>query len=360
MQILVTGASGLVGAEVSARLAEIGHAVVALKNQSAAIQRYNGKALGTTAYADAYPAAGGVAVLSGDIRKERLGLSDQAYATLVESTDLIIHSAALTSFGRPAERYQAINVEGTQRMVDIALAGAAAPIPLVYVSTMYVCGERPGLFGEGDYQRGQSFGSPYEASKFRAEGYVRDAMTRGLPAVIARPSIIVGHSKNGVIRKFDTIYSVYRLTTSGLVRTIPGDYGATVDIVPVDWVADGIAAVAQNLDAGIGQTLHLCSGAPLSLRDINDVCAEFPSFNVPRFVPGHVFHAYRMRGLEKRYYQEVVSLYESYFRRQVVFVRDTTDAVVKSGPACSGKALLRRIFQYAVNVGYFSRGGLHA
>jgi len=352
MRILVTGARGTLGSEVIARLLERGHAVVGLVRSGDVVVRNDGTPLASSAYASAHPPSGTLATVHGDVEREHFGLKDEQHAALQRETQLIVHSAALTSFGRPVSRYRAINVEGTQRVLDFA----RDRIPLVHVSTIYVCGERPGVFRESDFARQQSFGSPYEESKYQAESLVRGAMSKGLPAVIARPSIIVGHSRTGVMRKFDTIYAVYRITSAGLVRTIPGEYGATVDIVPVDWVADGVVAAVEGFDRARGRTLHLCSDRALTLREINDVCAEFPSFNVPRFVPGHVFQAVPMKGLEKRFYDEVISLYDSYFRRQVSFERNETSRdLFAHPPACDSRGLLRTIFRHAVDVGYFKR-----
>ena len=58
--------------------------------------------------------------------------------------------------------------------------------------------------------------------------------------------------------------------------------------------------------------------------------------------------------MERRYYDEVVSLYESYLTRQVRFARESTKAIVPHGPRASGKMLLRKIFRYAVAAGYFA------
>src|SRR5262249_6313662 len=162
------------------------------------------------------------------------------------------------------------------------------------------------------------------------------------------PAIIVGDSASGVIRKFDTLYTVIRLTAAGLVRTMPGDYGATLDIVPIDWVADAVLEAFDKFPLARGRTLHLTSGTPISLREINDVCAEFPSFRLPRYVPRHVFDARHLGGVERRYYEEVVSLYESYLTRQVQFSRESTAQIIPRAPRATGKALLRRILQYAV------------
>jgi nucleoside-diphosphate-sugar epimerase len=352
--VLVTGARGLVGAEVIARLIAMGYPVVALLRSDGPIARNDGTPIATVPYTGEYPRAGEVACVHGDVAQELLGLDRATYDALRATTGAIVHCAAITTFGKKPEVYQATNFRGTERMIDFARRDGAAPIPLLYVSTAYVCGERPGVFNEEDHDLGQRLGNPYEQSKFMAEGAVRAAMKDGLPATILRPAIIVGDSRTGVIRKFDTLYTVVRLTAAGLVRSMPGDYGATLDIVPIDWVADMVVDALEQFPLARGRTLHLTSGTPTTLRDVNDVCAEFPSFHVPRYVPRHVFDASEMKPLERRYYDEIVKLYESYLTRQVRFARASTKAHFPRPPRASGKTLLRRIFRYAIAAGYFA------
>ena len=126
-----------------------------------------------------------------------------------------------------------------------------------------------------------------------------------------------------------------------------------IGALPIDWVADCVAEALAKFPLVRGRTLHLTSGTPTTLREINDVCAEFPSFHVPRYVPRHVFDAAEMKPLERRYYDEVVKLYESYLTRQVRFARDATAAILPALPRATGKTLLRRIFRYGIAAGYF-------
>jgi thioester reductase-like protein len=352
--VLVTGARGLLGAEVIARLMAKGYSVVAFLRSEGAVERNDGTPIAATPYCGVYPQAGTLAYVRGDVAEDLLGLSPETYDALRSTTRAIVHCAALTSFGCKPELYEAINFRGTQRVIEFAQRSREAPIPMLYVSTAYVCGERPGVFREEDLELGQRLGNPYEQSKYRAEQSVRVAMRAGLPATVLRPAIIVGDSRTGVIRKFDTLYTVVRLTAAGLVRTMPGDYGATLDIVPIDYVADSVVDALEKFPRARGLTLHLTSGTPTTLRDVNDVCAEFPSFHVPRYVPRHVFDTSEMKPLERRYYDEIVKLYESYLTRQVRFAKDATLAILPHAPRASGKTLLRRIFHYAVAAGYFA------
>ena len=183
--------------------------MVAFLRSAGPVARNDGTPIAAVPYQGSYPRAGELAFVRGDVAEDLLGLDPATYDSLRANTGAIVHCAAMTSFGKKPEVYEAINFRGTERMIAFAQRSADAPIPLLYVSTAYVCGERPGVFREEDLDLGQRLGNPYEQSKFRAENSVRAAMAAGLPASILRPAIIVGDSATGVIRKFDTLYTVW-------------------------------------------------------------------------------------------------------------------------------------------------------
>jgi len=73
--------------------------------------------------------------LAGDLELPRLGLDEPAWRALAERVDAIVHSAALTEWRQPRERYEAVNVEGTRRVIELARAAGA---PVHYISTIFV------------------------------------------------------------------------------------------------------------------------------------------------------------------------------------------------------------------------------
>ncbi len=125
----------------------------------------DGTPIAAAPYRGRYPRTGGLACVRGDVAEDFLGLNRETYDALRATTSAIVHCAPLTSFGRKPEQYEAINFRGTERVIEFATRGPAAPIPLLYVSTACVCGERRGVFGEEDLELGQRLGSPYEESK---------------------------------------------------------------------------------------------------------------------------------------------------------------------------------------------------
>ena len=52
--------------------------------------------------------------------------------------------------------------------------------------------------------------------------------------------MIVGDSRTGAVRTFNTVYAPLRRYLTGRRRLVPARPGLRVNIVPVDWVADAI------------------------------------------------------------------------------------------------------------------------
>ncbi|MGX4687778.1 SDR family oxidoreductase [Streptomyces sp. JNUCC 63] len=339
MTVLVTGASGLVGAEVTARLTAAGHTVLALLHNKSDLVRNNGRKL--------TPGPGTLTPVTGDITRPGLGLTDDD-RRLARTADRIVHCAAVTDFGLPEERYDSINVSGTRHVLDLALAGRT---PLVHVSTAYVCGERDGTAYEDELDVDRHPGNGYERSKLIAETLVREAAAEGLPVTVVRPSIITGAARTGRVRDFRTIYPVLKVFTRGLVRSAPGHYDAVLDLVPVDHVAGLVAEAALRFADAEGRTLHAV-GHELTLRDFSDVLAEYPSFEVPRFVPPSAFSASALPGRERPYYDRVIALYDTYFRRRVHFDDARATAFNGRRAPTRGRTHLRRLLDHCLRVGY--------
>lgn len=342
-RVLLTGASGAIGAEVAALLAAGGDRVLALLHRERRVVRNDGRVM-------ALGPASGVEAVAGDISQPCFGLAPQAWDELRDGIDAIVHAAAVTDFGRPEQLYRSVNVDGTRTVLD--LASGARSIPLVHVSTAYVCGERQGVVREDELSTGQSFANGYERSKHDAELLVREAAARGLAVTIARPSIVVGSSRSGVTRDFKGMYTFVKLLVEGRLSLVPANYDALVDFVAIDYVAEAIADVARRARETAGSTLHLVGATPLTLREIGDVLAEYPSFAIPRFVPPQSFDEAQLEPLERRYHRRVGHLFTPYLARHVVFATDQARRAVRVRQGASGKPLLRRLIDHALRCGY--------
>lgn len=345
MNILVTGATGLVGAEVTDRLAARGHAVLALVHRATDIVANTGRIVRTTEFTGRF-VAGEVTCLAADVTRPALGLPEDRLDSVLSGLDRIVHAAAITDFGRRQDIYEAVNVQGTANVLELARQGG---IPLVHLSTAYVCGEQDGPFSEDQLDLGQRFANGYEESKVRAERLVRAA---GLPVAVVRPSIVVGSERTGRIRTFKNIYVMLRLTTAGALVSLPGRYDASLDLVAVDRVADLVVEVASRFGEAEGRTFHAIGASPVTLRELSDLLAEHPSLRVPRFVPPDAFQSDALPPSQHRLYERVGSLYEPYLRRRVCFDDMGTRAFSRARPTVSGRAHMRRLLEHCLRVGY--------
>lgn len=258
MKLLVTGAAGLIGGALCAQAVARGHDVVALVHRRGDVRGNDGVPVP------------GVTVLAGDVRLPNMGLAE------LPDIDVVVHSAAVTAFDALEDVYRSVNIDGTMHAIGVA---AKLEVPLLQVSTAYVCGTEDGVIREG--ATGTAFTNGYEASKAAGEALVRASGGR---FAIARPSIVVGDSATGAIRDFDNIYMLFRLIASGLVPELPAAAGATLNLVPIDHVVNGLVAMIEGFDRVAGQTLHLVAADAVSVPMIAEAIAAVPGLGRVDFV----------------------------------------------------------------------------
>ncbi len=343
LNILVTGAAGLVGGEVCARLLAEGHEVTALVHKNPEIRANDGALVAVHQ------------TLRGDVSQKLFGWTEAEFAAQAQSHDLLIHCAATVRFDLSEDEYRAVNIDGTVHAIELAQAG---DMGLLHVSTAYVCGTRDGVILESDDlpQSGGPirFANGYEASKAEGERRVRAS---GLRHVIMRPSIVVGASDQGTIRQFDTTYAAFKLIAEGRVRQMPSRAGSTLDFVPIDHVAGGIVTLAStfpsdNFPKGDTPAFHLVSGRPISVSDFAAVIGSYPHFHQPELVPPEDFDPAQLPALERRLFRRVAGLYASYFQRNPHF--DDQQFRAQTGLACppTGEAYIRTLIDYCIADGF--------
>ena len=171
--VLVTGASGFVGAAVARALLAAGRKVRALLRPSSDRRNVEGLAI--------------------DVRLGSL-TEPRSLAAALEGCGALYHVAADYRLWvrNPATMY-AVNVDGTRSLMEAALAAGVGRI--VYTSSVATLGWRPDgtAADETTPSALADMVGHYKRSKFLAEAAVRDLVrTRALPAVIVNPSTPVG------------------------------------------------------------------------------------------------------------------------------------------------------------------------
>ncbi|HWM09639.1 MAG TPA: SDR family oxidoreductase [Solirubrobacteraceae bacterium] len=222
-------------------------------------------------------------LVAGDISDRRLGLDDAEYARLAADVRRVYHLAAIYDLAVPIELAERVNVDGTGNVLELCLAAKKLE-RLVYVSTAYVAGRRKGIVYEHELTMGQGFKNHYESTKFQAEVWVRQLLDR-IPTTILRPAIVVGDSQTGETQKFDGPYYLLRAIAQAERQGRPpvqiGASDATFNVVPVDFVVDSIAAVADD-PATVGETLHLVDPHPVTTRELVEMLSREYAGRAPR------------------------------------------------------------------------------
>jgi len=119
----------------------------------------------------------------------------------------------------------------------------------LHVSTAYVSGAYPGTFRERQLVAGQEFRNTYEQTKWEAEQIIAEA--DDLAPAVVRPSIVMGESDSGWTPAFNVLYWPLRAFSRGLFHHVPALADGRVDVVPVDYVADGIVYLLDRAEAGV-------------------------------------------------------------------------------------------------------------
>jgi thioester reductase-like protein len=326
--VFLTGATGFVGMELLARYLERTERRVYALVRGADDREVEARMTRTlvSMFGPANPYAGRVVAVRGDIMRAGLGIAG-GLDWLAGQVSEIVHGAASVSFDQELQIMRAINVDGTQRVLEFAerchARGALRRVS--YISTAYVAGEHVGCFSEDELDVGQRFRNTYEQSKFEAECLIARSHWR-LPVTIFRPSIIVGERDSGWTSSFNVLYWPLRAFARGAYFALPARGEAPVDVVPVDYVADAIFALSRAPEAA-GSTFHLTAGASVSsVGELVDLATAFFRRPAPHLIEpslySRVVHPILLRGAADERSRRALlrsEIFFPYFAMQVGF-----------------------------------------
>ncbi len=254
MDVLVTGGTGFLGANLTAALNARGITPRILHRPTSSL-----KALEGLRYQS----------VLGDILDEPAALQ----ATMAGCT-WVFHAAAVADYWRQgAEQVYRVNVEGTQRV--LAAAQSAGVSRLVFTSSLAAMGApaRGAWLTEASVFNLPPTAFPYGHSKHLAEQDVLTANRQGLETVIVNPAVILGPRDVNEISG-----AMITEAARGKVRfLLPGG----VNFVAVEDVAAGHLAAAEHGRAG---ERYILGGENLAYREAIPIICRVVGRPAPRWM----------------------------------------------------------------------------
>jgi fengycin family lipopeptide synthetase D len=267
--VLLTGATGYLGAHVLERLLNVPSTVIyclVRNNRNEALDAklkermvfYFGKDI-------LQKISGRVKCVEGDLSLDNLGFDIQIMNELEEKIDSIIHCGGDVRHYGEREHFQKVNVQSTNYLLRLAEKVNAR---FHYVSTLSVAGHAENdpnefEFFESDFDRGQMLDNVYLESKFQAEKMVREAIEKGIRATIYRVGNLVGHSTTGEFQYNINENAFYRLLKGMIVSKAAPNIHTYIDLTPVDYGSLAITELSYRENT-VGQTMHICN--PIQLN----------------------------------------------------------------------------------------------
>lgn len=187
----------------------------------------------------------------------RMG-AEVAPAELLRHWDVIVHAAARPRFNLPAEEAVAGNLAPVAALEPLVQSGTH----VVHVSTAFAVG----LGNDTRSEKLSDYRNTYEWSKAAAE---RDAAAR-YGATVVRPPLVIGRRSDGAVTRFSGLYSILQATVTGLLPAFIGEPSSSPEIVST---CDTARCILQLANTGpVPEPVVLGTGpGALRLTDVINV-----------------------------------------------------------------------------------------
>jgi thioester reductase-like protein len=288
-------------------------------------------------------------ILQGDITSPHLGLSATDLEQARAGATIVFHLAAIYDLAVTRDIAMRVNVEGTHNVNEFV--GSIANLHHYhYVSTCYVAGKRTGVILETELKHNAGFRNYYEETKYLAESEVA-ALKPSLPITIHRPSVVCGDSQTGETMKYDGIYYLIRYLLkwpSVLSAFNIGNSEVTLNLVPVDFVVESMAVLAQDEDS-LGKTVQLADPNPLTTEQLFDTIARAIDGHPSRLtLPAAVVEKSLMLPLSPKITDLPHSAVPYFFLKQTYDTSQSTKLLAPHGVSCPPfKSYVKTIVDFA-------------
>ncbi len=252
MRVLVTGASGLLGGDVARQLVRQGHSVATFQRRPSGVD--------------------GVEDFRGSIN------DDAALRRALAGAEGVIHLAAKVSITGRAEEFDAVNVEGTRRLLHLAREAEVRDV--VFVSSPSVAHSGAAIMGLGAEQADpQHARGDYARTKAEAELLALAADRPDFRVAAVRPHIVWGPGDTQLVERV-----LARASHSRLPLLDSG--AALIDTTYVDNAASAIVAALHRMEHVHGRAVVVSNGEPRPIGELlAGICAAGgvapPSWSVP-------------------------------------------------------------------------------
>ncbi|MGW3952443.1 amino acid adenylation domain-containing protein [Streptomyces sp. NPDC004752] len=279
-RVLLTGATGFVGAHLLARLladteAEI-VCTVRARSVPEATTRVHAALTHHGITLDAQASAR-LTVLPADLARPGLGLPRETLSDLAASCDAILHNAATVSIMRDYVTLRAANTESTRQLLRLA---AVNTTPLHYVSTLSVAPpvSRSPEVPETFLPAHEQLRHGYQQSKWASERLLEQAAERGLPVTVHRLGRVVGPADTGYVNERDFLWNVLR---AGIPEGIVPELFEDEIWTPVDFVARSLVHLSLGPDPGAKSAGPVFNHATLPRVRLADVYGWVREYGYP-------------------------------------------------------------------------------
>lgn len=200
-------------------------------------------------------------VVSGDLRKNRLGIESQIYDQLGETVEAVVHSAAKNNTYAVYSDLKMNNVNGTENVLEFAVNRRTKDFH--FISAINVIGNVEGknylLFNEFSHDMGQELPEGRAKSKYEAEKKVRLYRKEGLNTSIYRLGDLIFNSQTGKFHEnMDTDGFYARLKAFITLGIVPDINELFIDTSFVDQAAAAIVKLLTRKNL-VNQTYHIMS-----------------------------------------------------------------------------------------------------
>lgn len=241
--------------------------------------------------------------IAGDIEQPRFGVGDADYDQLCKSITNVIHCAASVAFDDPYDLSFRANVIGSRNALAFSHAIQEHPesrfVSHLSIETSYIHGRQTTQEAREDeivFPRNY-YNNYYELTKAMASLETEEAMLKNkLRVVQLCPAIVIGDARTGnnrgdskvvnaPVNAFGRARQEVKARRGNLVEwskawvlsqmatIFPGDASAELNLIPVDWVAQGILRALPRANA-VGQRIHLATNSRITTKMIQTILKE--------------------------------------------------------------------------------------